>query len=147
MSEVETEQVEWLLKPFLPFGKITLVQGNPGEGKTNLMLAIATDLTQGRELPDGSIHAPSAVIFQTAEDGLADTIKPRLESFGADCCRVHDRYGKFIVAENSENSNITINFYERELLSLLKLLIMKNAMSSSPTANYFSEVYRNKKLS
>ena len=53
------------------------------------MLAIAADLTRGRVLPNGSTSAPADVIFQTAEDGLEDTIKPRLEDLGADCNRVH----------------------------------------------------------
>jgi hypothetical protein len=89
MEDVETEQVEWLMKPYLPFGKISIVQGDPGEGKTTMMLAIAADITRGRALPGGSSCAPADVIFQTAEDGLGDTIKPRFEKLGADCSRVH----------------------------------------------------------
>jgi RecA/RadA recombinase len=88
LEEVETEKVEWLMKPYIPFGKITIVQGDPGEGKTSFMLAIAAALTSDGELPDGSVCEPSYVIFQTAEDGLADTIKPRLEELGADCSRI-----------------------------------------------------------
>ena len=89
MEDVETEQVEWLMKPYLPCGKITIVQGDPGEGKTSMMLAIAADLTRGRELPCGNVNEPMDIIFQTAEDGLGDTIKPRLVDLGADCSRVH----------------------------------------------------------
>jgi hypothetical protein len=89
MEDVEREYVSWLMKPYIPFGKITIVQGDPGEGKTTVMLAIAADLTRGRELPCGSRIEAADVIFQTAEDGLADTIKPRLEDLGADCSRVH----------------------------------------------------------
>ena len=118
MSDVETEQVKWLLKPFLPFGKITLVQGNPGEGKTNLMLAIAADLTQGRELPDGSIHEPSAVIFQTAEDGLTDTIKPRLEMFGADCSKVH------VIDDAEQSLSLTDERIEQAIISTSAKLVI-----------------------
>jgi len=89
MSDVEPEQVAWLAKPYLPFGKITIVQGDPGCGKTSMMLAIAADLTRGRATLGGIVCEPANVIFQTAEDGLADTIKPRLEDLGADCSRVH----------------------------------------------------------
>jgi len=51
MAEVETESVSWLWKPYIPFGKITIVQGDPGEGKTTLMLAIAAAITNGEALP------------------------------------------------------------------------------------------------
>ena len=89
MADVQREEVSYLLNPYIPFGKITIVQGDPGEGKTTMMLAVTAALTSGRELPCGSVCEPSDVIFQTAEDGLADTIKPRLEDMGADCSRVH----------------------------------------------------------
>jgi len=89
MADVVTEEVEWLLKPYIPFGKITIVQGDPSAGKTTMMLAIAAALTCGDEFPDGNTCEPADVIFQTAEDGLGDTIKPRLEVLGANCSRVH----------------------------------------------------------
>lgn len=90
MNEIETEEIRWLWKPYLPAGKITIVQGDPGEGKTTMVLAIAAALTTGVPLPGSSVALPpSSVIYQTAEDGLADTIKPRLVQLGADCSRVH----------------------------------------------------------
>ncbi len=102
MRDVQAENVDWLWKPYIPEGKITIVQGDPGSGKTTSMLAVAAAVTTGEYLPcDESneethcactarnIHEPASVIFQTAEDGIADTIKPRLEALGADCSRVH----------------------------------------------------------
>ena len=89
MRDVETEKVDFLWKPYVPLGKITIVQGDPGDGKTTLMLAAAAAITVGDALPNGETTVPASVIFQTAEDGLADTIKPRLEQLGADCSRVH----------------------------------------------------------
>lgn len=89
MQDVETEQVDFLWNPYIPLGKISIVQGDPGCGKTTMVLAVAAAITNGEELPGGARSAPSSVIFQTAEDGLADTIKPRLEQLGADCSRVH----------------------------------------------------------
>jgi len=89
MSDIETEEVHWLWKPYLPAGKITIVQGDPGEGKTTFILQLVSLLTQGKPLPEQREGAPPiSVIYQTAEDGLADTIKPRLETAGADCDRV-----------------------------------------------------------
>ena len=89
MDEVPVEQVRWIWPPYIPAGKITIVQGDPGEGKTTFVLALAALLTRGDPLP-GSIarNEPINVIYQTAEDGLADTIKPRLLAAGADCSRV-----------------------------------------------------------
>ena len=89
MDEVRTEPVSWLWEPYIPRGKIIIVQGDPGDGKTTMMLAIASAVTNGEALPNGFADIPANVIFQTAEDGLADTIKPKLELLGADCSRVH----------------------------------------------------------
>lgn len=99
MEQVEIEKIDWLLYPFIPFGKVTIVQGDPGEGKTTMVLQIIAKLTKGEAvLPSGSDEPalegktmalePVNVIYQTAEDGLGDTIKPRLLSAGADCSRV-----------------------------------------------------------
>ena len=91
MGDVVTEQIKYLWHPYIAYGKITIVQGDPGDGKTSMMLAIAASLTNGENIEEGGGDAalsPSNVIFQTAEDGLADTIKPRLERLGADCTRV-----------------------------------------------------------
>lgn len=89
MSDVRAEEVKWLWPPYVPLGKLTIVQGDPGEGKTTLVLAVISSLTRGEPLPGcDTAETPVTVIYQTAEDGLADTIKPRLEAMGADCSRV-----------------------------------------------------------
>ena len=89
MSSVQSEEVRWLWYPYIPLGKLTIVQGDPGEGKTTLVLALIASLTRGEALPEcNTAESPMSVIYQTAEDGLADTIKPRLEAMGADCSRV-----------------------------------------------------------
>ena len=99
MEQVEIEKIDWLLYPFIPFGKVTIVQGDPGEGKTTMVLQIIAKLTKGEAvLPSDSDESdleektmalePVNVIYQTAEDGLGDTIKLRLLSAGADCSRV-----------------------------------------------------------
>lgn len=111
MESVKVEQIEWLLYPFIPFGKVTIIQGDPGEGKTTMVLQIIAKLTRGEPillnqksqkeaqkdneknlkqevLPQDNPMQPVNVIYQTAEDGLGDTIKPRLLAAGADCSRV-----------------------------------------------------------
>lgn len=102
MRDVEAVSVKWLIYPYIPYGKITIVQGNPGEGKTTMMLAVIAAMSRGEDLKCGreglqrpatdfisGMPHPLASIYQTAEDGLADTIKPRLEMLGADCSRIH----------------------------------------------------------
>ena len=88
MSDVELTPVEWLWKPYLPFGKLSVLQGNPGEGKTYFAMHLAAACTNGKLLPNMERMEPFNVIYQTAEDGLGDTVKPRLIEAGADLDRV-----------------------------------------------------------
>lgn len=88
MSDVEETVVQWLWYPFIPFGKVTLIQGNPGKGKTWLAMALAAYCTNRKELPNALPIEPFNVFYQTAEDGVGDTIKPRLAKCGADMTRV-----------------------------------------------------------
>lgn len=88
MSDVELTPVEWLWKPYLPFGKLSVLQGNPGEGKTYFAMHLAAACTNGKLLPNMERMEPFNVIYQTAEDGLGDTVKPRLIEAGADLDQV-----------------------------------------------------------
>lgn len=92
MDDIEVEEIEWLWQDFIPYRKVTILQGDPGEGKTTALLRIIASLTTGREIisaaDDSAVKEPVNVIYQTAEDGLGDTIKPRLIAAGADCSRV-----------------------------------------------------------
>ncbi len=98
MSQIQSQEIEWLWYPFIPYGKLTIVQGDPGDGKTTLVLNIAAKLSKGECLDeDMKLIEPVNVIYQTAEDGLADTVKPRLELAGADCERI-------IVIDESDKS-------------------------------------------
>lgn len=88
MRDVEVESICWLWYPFIPYGKVTIIQGDPGEGKTTLVLQIIARLTKGESIIDEDESLPINIIYQTAEDGLADTIKPRLLAANADCSKV-----------------------------------------------------------
>ena len=88
MSEIQQTEVEWLWYPYIPFGKLTIIQGNPGEGKTFFAMQLAAACTNRKYLPQMEPFEPFNVIFQTAEDGLGDTVKPRLVSAEADMERV-----------------------------------------------------------
>ena len=89
MDEVPVEEVEWLWYPYIPFGKLTIIHGDGGEGKTTLILQLAALLSRGEKLLcDSTEREPIKVIYQTAEDGLGDTIKPRLLAGNADCSQI-----------------------------------------------------------
>ena len=91
MEDVQAREVSWLWYPYIPYGKLTIVQGDPGEGKTTFILHLAALLTKGEPLPNEEVDVqrePVNVIYQNAEDSLEDTIKPRLLEAGADCNRV-----------------------------------------------------------
>lgn len=96
-NAISSKTVEWLWYPYIPYGKITILQGDPGEGKSTMMLQLAALITAGKAMPDGSgDKVPGNVIYQAAEDGIEDTIKPRLLAAGADC-------GRIAFLENEEN--------------------------------------------
>ena len=85
-SNVTATDVDWLWYPYIPFGKITLLQGDPGCGKSTLMMSIVSAISNGSFSLDGrKMKKPMHVIYQCSEDGAGDTIKPRLNAAGADC--------------------------------------------------------------
>ncbi len=89
-SDVEAENVSWLWPGRIPLGKLTILEGDPGLGKSTIAFDVAARLTIGAPMPDGSPSGePAGVVILTAEDGYGDTVRPRLEAAGADLSRVH----------------------------------------------------------
>lgn len=91
MSEVETRRVEWLWPGRVPLGKLTLIAGDGGCGKSTLTADMAARVSTGAPWHDGAatLNEPGGVLMLSAEDDPGDTIKPRLLAHGADCSRVH----------------------------------------------------------
>ena len=120
MSEVESEEVKWLWYPYIPYGKLTIVQGDPGDGKTTMVLNLAAKLSNGEALDENmQCDEPINIIYQTAEDGLADTVKPRLESAGADCTRIS------VIDESDKSLSMADERLEEAILKTnAKLLIL-----------------------
>ena len=88
-DEVEAEEVRWLWKPYIAYGKLTVIQGDPGNGKTALALAIAALVSRRQKMPTGNAKPVIGnVLFQSGEDSPKDTVKPRLVACGADCSKI-----------------------------------------------------------
>ena len=101
LADVDPERVSWLWPWRIPLGKVSLLEGDPGHGKSTLSLALASIITRGLWFPDGhgTGHA-SNVVLLTGEDGLADTVRPRLEACGGDASRVFAIRGHYTETES-----------------------------------------------
>ncbi|HEX8073221.1 MAG TPA: AAA family ATPase [Pyrinomonadaceae bacterium] len=88
MADVQPETVRWLWPPYIAYGKLTLLEGDPGLGKSWLTCALAAAVSCGRGLPGAGVFTPANVLMLSAEDGLGDTLRPRLDAVGADVARV-----------------------------------------------------------
>ena len=87
-TDVESKEVDWLWYPYIPYGKLTILQGDPGDGKTTFILSLISILSNGEKLPFSETTVSGISIYQNAEDDISDTIKPRLEKHNANCNQV-----------------------------------------------------------
>lgn len=89
LSDVTAQSVEWLWYGRIPLGMITVLDGDPGLGKSTLTLDLAARVTRGLPFPDDKLRVePSGVVLLSAEDDLANTVRPRLDAAGADVSRI-----------------------------------------------------------
>jgi len=88
LADVESERIRWLSLGRLAAGKLTMVDGDPGLGKSTVLLEWSARITRGEALPGGLAGPPRGVVILSAEDGIADTIRPRAEAAGADLSRI-----------------------------------------------------------
>ena len=118
-NAVSSKEVDWLWYPYIPYGKITILQGDPGEGKSTMMMQLAALITTGKAMPDGSgDKIPGNVIYQAAEDGIEDTIKPRLEKAGADCSMIR------VIDETDKELSMTDDRLEQAIIETKARLII-----------------------
>lgn len=88
MADVEGRQIEWLWPGRIPLGRISMIVGKPGEGKSFLTAFMASTISTGGHFPDGMFCPQGYVILVSGEDDPADTIRPRLDAHGADCSKI-----------------------------------------------------------
>ena len=118
-SERKAKEIEWLWYPYIAIGKITLLQGNPGDGKSTMMMNIIASLSKGEKIIDtAEAQYPAKVLYQCSEDGLDDTIVPRLIKAGANCNNIafidEDIYEGISI--DDERLRITIEEFKPKLV-------------------------------
>ena len=130
MSDVEPTKVEWLWYPYIPYGKVTIIQGDPGEGKTTLILNLAALLSKGEKLPESNEKSePINIIYQTAEDGLSDTVKPRLIASNADDDKIT------VIDESKIELSLTDERLEQAIIETKAKLVILDPLQAYIGAN------------
>lgn len=130
MSDVEPTKVEWLWYPYIPYGKVTIIQGDPGEGKTTLILNLAALLSKGEKLPESEEKSePINIIYQTAEDGLSDTVKPRLIAVNTDDDRIT------VIDESKIELSLTDERLEQAIIETKAKLVILDPLQAYIGAN------------
>lgn len=135
MTDVENEALDWLWRGRFARGKATLLMGDPGLGKSLISHWLAAQVSTGAEWPDGGRCDQGAAILMTIEDGLADTVKPRLVAAGADCDRVFAVRG--VIGEDDNKTERM--FALEEHLGLLEELVVReraNLVVMDPVSAY-----------
>jgi DNA-binding transcriptional ArsR family regulator len=100
LNDVISKPVNYLSYPYKPKGKLISLVGEPDTGKTTLELKFAADMSRGRAYPGAEAGPPKTILLASAEDGLSDTIRPRLEAMDADLARIHAITGALDFADD-----------------------------------------------
>jgi hypothetical protein len=88
LDDVKVEEIDWLLRPYIVRGAMTILDGDPGLGKSTFTTGIAAAITLGQSLPFAEVSGPGRVLFMSAEDDPGRVLKPRLIENGADTSRI-----------------------------------------------------------
>ncbi len=119
LSAIVAQVVKWQWDGRIPLGAITVIDGDPGLGKSTLTLDLAARLTTGQTMPGDGHGAgampPGNVLLLTVEDSLAHTVRPRLEAAGADVDRVH-----VFDQARLEGALPTMPSHQDEILSMIR---------------------------
>ncbi len=124
-SEIKPQILRWLWRDRIPLGKVTLLIGDPGLGKSLLTLDIAARVTRGLPFPDNAICAKGSVIMATGEDDLEDTVRPRLDAANADTARIYALEGLNVVQPNG-------NFVERPFQLEVGISALEDMLTQKP---------------
>jgi len=135
---VTPEKVAWLWPGYIPFGKVTMLDGDPGLGKSTILIDLAARLSRAAPLPNGKVHPPMGTILLMVEDEAGDTIVPRLINAQADLCRIalQDKYpddaGNLVTARFPNHIN---NLEEDIIIAQAGLVVIDPIMACLGTVN------------
>lgn len=117
LADFMPTDIDWLWFPYIAYGKITLLQGDPGDGKSTIAIDIAARLSRGLPMPDGSaVSGPQTTLYLCQEDGIDDTVVPRFMRSGADCARIGYLTGDEITLQDQELADIVLKHAVRLLI-------------------------------
>ena len=135
LADIQARNVEWLWEPYLPKGKVSILRGHPGEGKSMFIMALISALSTGDPLfNEEDRREPVACVYQSAEDALDDTIKPRLDAAFADCERV------FTIDERNDPLSFTDSRIEQAIRDTSAGLMILDPLQAYLGANV--DMYR-----
>ncbi|RIA77889.1 AAA domain-containing protein [Anaeroplasma bactoclasticum] len=119
-STVEAKRINWLWQPYIAYGKLTIIQGDPGSGKTTLAILLASILSNDESSIkiEGLTNNKINIVYQTAEDGIEDTIKPKLDKFMANCNRISFIENESYIDLSNESIRKIIEISNAKLLIL-----------------------------
>jgi putative DNA primase/helicase len=123
MKDVAPREVSWLWENRFAAGRVTLIVGMPGCGKSFVTCDMAARVSTGKAWPDGTSCKQGDVLFITAEDDPGDTIRPRLDAHGADVSRIHLLQGKLLPNDNGEDDEVCITLQDVALIERSMLQI------------------------
>jgi putative DNA primase/helicase len=123
MQDVAPREISWLWENRFAAGRVTLIVGMPGCGKSFVTCDMAARVSTGNVWPDGTPCKQGNVLFITAEDDPADTIRPRLDAHGADVSRVHLLQGKLLPNDNGEDDEVCVSLQDVALIEKSMLQI------------------------
>ena len=123
-DEIEPQEVQWLWPGRIPQGRLTLLVGAPGGGKSFVCCDIAARISTGRDMPDGSTGSLGDTILIACEDDPGDTLRPRLDALGAEVSRIHLLRGVNAQGHNQESSP--------RLFTLADIAALEDALQRRP---------------
>lgn len=144
LSEISERKVSWLWRNRLPLGKVTMLAGDPGLGKSFLTTFLAARVTRADDMPDGTpsgLRMPADVIFLSAEDDPHDTILPRCKLAGADLRRIHLFEGVRERARDgtSRDNTVQLDRHREALLKYVRSLERPRLLVVDPITAYLGE--------
>lgn len=129
LSDVQPERVDWLWPGRIPRGKLTVLEGDPKTGKSTLATDIAARVSTGTPFADGArVPSPGFVVLMSAEDGLADTIRPRLDAADADTSKVIAWESVPVINDEGVASGIRSPSIPRDLEALESIIVKNGAI-------------------